>query len=142
MDRLVDHLFVFEGDGEIRDFPGNYTLYRDWLKVNEKKGKDKWGELGKMKSEGVTTEAVAGSAAGKGNQKATANQKKATYNEKREFETLEKEMKDLEAEKTKLEESLGNIPFGEIQKASQRIGQISTLLSDKEMRWLELSELM
>src|SRR4051812_27552890 len=59
MDRLVDHLFVFEGDGDIRDFPGNYTLYREWLKANEKKGKDKWGELGKMKSSGATTESAA-----------------------------------------------------------------------------------
>ena len=52
MDRLVDHLFVFEGDGEIRDFPGNYTLYREWLKANEKKGKDKWGELGQNEKRG------------------------------------------------------------------------------------------
>lgn len=144
MDRLVDHLFVFEGEGEIRDFPGNYTLYREWLKANEKKGKDKWGELGKMKSDGVSTEAVAGSPLPvTGNKKpVTGNQKKATYNEKREFETLEKEMKELEAEKKKLEESLATLPFEEISKASIRIGDIGTLLADKEMRWLELSEIM
>lgn len=144
MDRLVDHLFVFEGDGEIRDFPGNYTLYREWLKANEKKGKDKWGELGKMKSEGVATEEVAGSRLPvPGNRKPeTGNQKKATYNEKKEFEQLEKEIKELEAEKNKLEASLATIPFEEIQKASIRIGEIGTLLADKEMRWLELSELV
>ncbi|MDB5246498.1 MAG: transporter [Segetibacter sp.] len=144
MDRLVDHLFVFEGDGEIRDFPGNYTLYREWLKANEKKGKDKWGELGKMKSEGVATEEVAGSRLPvPGNRKLeTGNQKKATYNEKKEFEQLEKEIKELEAEKNKLEASLATIPFEEIQKASIRIGEIGTLLADKEMRWLELSELV
>ncbi len=137
MDRLVDHLFVFEGEGEIRDFPGNYTLYREWLKANEKKGKDKWGELGKMKSDATTTEAVAG------NQKqATGNQKKATYNEKKEFEVLEKEMKELEGEKQKLEDSLANIPFDQVAKASIRIGEIGTLLTDKEMRWLELSEIV
>ncbi len=72
----------------------------------------------------------------------TGNQKKATYNEKREFETLEKEIALLEAEKNRLEESLGSLPFGEIQKASLRIGEIATLLSDKEMRWLELSDIM
>ncbi|GEO07753.1 ABC-F family ATP-binding cassette domain-containing protein [Segetibacter aerophilus] len=144
MDRLVDHLFVFEGDGEIRDFPGNYTLYREWLKANEKKGKDKWGELGKMKSEGASTNVVAGPQAqtSTSNKQATNNQRKPTYNEKKEFEALEKEMKDLEAEKKKLEDSLGNLPFEEISKASIRIGQIGTLLADKEMRWLELSEVM
>lgn len=144
MDRLVDHLFVFEGDGEIRDFPGNYTLYREWLKANEKKGKDKWGELGKMKSSGASTEMVASSSASvNGNAKPTTPHiRKATFNEKREFETLEKEIASLEAEKTKLEESLGSLPFEEIQKASLRIGDIATLLSDKEMRWLELSEIV
>ncbi|MCW3080231.1 ABC-F family ATP-binding cassette domain-containing protein [Segetibacter sp.] len=144
MDRLVDHLFVFEGDGEIRDFPGNYTLYREWLKANEKKGKDKWGDLGKMKSEGVSTNGVAGpnSSTAGNNKQAAGNQRKPTYNEKKEFEALEKEMKDLEAEKKKLEDSLGSLPFGEISKASVRIGEIGTLLADKEMRWLELSEIV
>ena len=94
-----------------------------------------------MKSNGASTEA------------ATENQKlkvksqndekrKPTYNEKREFETLEKEIAALEAEKNKLEESLVTLPFGEIQKVSLRIGEIGTLLADKEMRWLELSEIV
>lgn len=144
MDRLVDHLFVFEGDGEIRDFPGNYTLYREWLKANEKKGKDKWGELGKMKTNGVSTESVASSRLPvAGNQKpVTGNQRKATYNEKKEFESVEAEMKQLEQEKKLLEEKIGNLPFEEIQKASVRIGEIATLIADKEMRWLELSEII
>jgi ATP-binding cassette subfamily F protein uup len=72
----------------------------------------------------------------------TGNQRKPTYNEKKEFEQLEKDIKDLEAEKNKLEQSLGTLPFEEIQKASIRIGQISLLLSEKEMRWLELSEIV
>jgi ATP-binding cassette subfamily F protein uup len=144
MDRLVDHLFVFEGDGEIRDFPGNYTLYREWLKANEKKGKDKWGELGKMKSEGASTGTAAGfQTQGATNQKqSNENKKKPTYNEKKEFENLEKEMKELENEKKRLEDSLANLPFEEISKASIRIGEIGTLLADKEMRWLELSEIV
>jgi ATP-binding cassette subfamily F protein uup len=143
MDRLVDHLFVFEGEGEIRDFPGNYTLYRDWLKANEKKGKDKWGELGKMKSEGASTDVVAVAPTNGDTQKqAAVAKRKPTYNEKKEFELLEKEMKDLEAEKKSLENSLGTLSFEEISKASVRIGEIGTLLADKEMRWLELSEIM
>jgi ATP-binding cassette subfamily F protein uup len=143
MDRLVDHLFVFEGDGEIRDFPGNYTLYREWLKVNEKKG-DKWGELGKMKNSGVSTQEVSGTAGtSKAKQKVlTEEKKKPTYNEKKEFENIEREIALLESEKKKLEDSIGDMPFEEIQKASTRIGEIATLLSDKESRWLELSELM
>lgn len=144
MDRLVDHLFVFEGDGEIRDFPGNYTLYREWLKANEKKGKDKWGELGRMKTNGASTESVASSRLQiAGNQKpVTGNQRKATYNEKKEFELVETEMKQLDQEKKLLEEKIGNLPFEEIQKASVRIGEIATLIADKEMRWLELSEII
>ncbi len=144
MDRLVDHLFVFEGDGEIRDFPGNYTLYRDWLKVNEKKG-DKWGALEINKSKGEATEAVVskqnnGSSTSKPTENTT--QKRAGFKEKREFEMLEKEIKELEKEKNKLEESLSSLPFGEIEKASLRIGEVSTRLADKEMRWLQLSEMM
>lgn len=144
MDRLVDHLFVFEGDGEIRDFPGNYTLYRDWLKSNEKKGKDKWGDLGKMKSEGASTAVVAGAEirAPIKLQQAIANKKKPTYQEKKEFESIVNEIKELEAEKQKLEESLASLPFEKISKASVRIGAIGTLLADKEMRWLELSEII
>ncbi len=143
MDRLVDHLFVFEGDGEIRDFPGNYTLYRDWLKSNEKKGKDKWGDLGKMKSEGASTAVVSGAQSPAAiNQQANSNKKKPTYQEKKEFENLVNELKELEAEKQKLEENLASLPFEEISKASVRIGAIGTILADKEMRWLELSEIV
>ncbi|HLL43669.1 MAG TPA: ATP-binding cassette domain-containing protein, partial [Segetibacter sp.] len=143
MDRLVDHLFVFEGDGEIRDFPGNYTLYREWLKANEKKGKDKWGELDRMKSRGASTEVAAGRETLKAKPKIQNEEKrKPSYNEKKEFEILEKEIAWLEAEKNKLEQSLFTLSFEEIQSASMRIGEIGTLLADKEMRWLELSELM
>lgn len=141
MDRLVDHLFVFEGDGDIRDFPGNYSLYREWLKANEKKGKDKWGDLESKKSQGISTESVSNNQP-LGANKIDAAKKKAGFKEKREFELLEKEIADLEAEKQKLENSLGTLPFEEIQKASLRIGEISTLLADREMRWLELSEIV
>ena len=144
MDRLVDHLFVFEGDGEIRDFPGNYTLYRGWLKVNDKKGKEKWGELENKKGSGQSTELVASfTTQATGNRKpVTGNQKKATYNEKKEFELIEAEMKRLEQEKQMLENKIGDLPFEEIQKASVRIGEIAALIGDKEMRWLELSEIV
>ena len=142
MDRLVDHLFVFEGEGEIRDFPGNYSLYREWLKMNEKKG-NKWDDLEKKKSSGATTTAVSGGEQAKANAKvATAEKKKPTYNEKREFETLEKEIAKLETERKQLEGSISSMPFEDIQKASLRIGDIAALLNERESRWLELSELM
>jgi ATP-binding cassette subfamily F protein uup len=139
MDRLVDHLFVFEGNGEIRDFPGNYTLYREWLKVNEKKN-DKWVELDKTKSTGVTTKEAA---SGISNDK-QGTQKRTGFKEKREFELLEKEIARLEQEKKMLEEKLaaGELEYNEISKLSVRVGEIAALLNDKETRWLELSELM
>lgn len=141
MDRLVDHLFVFEGDGEIRDFPGNYTLYREWLKVNEKKG-DKWNELGKIKSKGISTDAVAEREKNEKTKTQSGEKRKPSFNEKREFENLEKEIAALEAEKKILEDSIGQMPFEEIQKASTRIGEIASSINQKESRWLELSELM
>lgn len=141
MDRLVDHLFVFEGDGEIRDFPGNYTLYREWLKTNEKKG-NKWDELTSKKSSGESTEQASKEQGDRS--KELEVKKKANFKEKREFELLDAELKQLNNEKKALEDKLGNgsVNFNDIQKASTRIGEIATLLADKEMRWLELSEIV
>jgi len=146
MDRLVDHLFVFEGGGEIRDFPGNYTLYREWLKANEKKG-DKWNDLENKKSKGETTKELVeekplGNTGAMAASATVMVLKKAGFKEKREFELLEKEMKEMEREKTKLENELATLPFNEIAKASVRIGELTNALGDKEMRWLELSEMM
>ncbi len=129
MDRLVDHLFVFEGDGVIRDFPGNYTLYRNEVRepavVVEKK---------EIKAVPATQVATA----------PAAPKRQPSFKEKREFELLEKEIGDLTAEKNTVTEKLnnGNTPFEELQKLSVRIGEIAQLLDEKEIRWLELSELM
>lgn len=129
MDRLVDHLFVFEGDGMIRDFPGNYTLYRNEVRepaaVVEKK---------EIKAVPATPVATA----------PAAPKRQPSFKEKREFELLEKEIGDLTAEKNTVTEKLnnGNTPFEELQKLSVRIGEITQLLDEKEIRWLELSEVM
>ncbi len=129
MDRLVDHLFVFEGDGVIRDFPGNYTLYRNEVRepvtVVEKK-----------EVKPVLAPAPA--------KTQSAPKRQPSFKEKREFETLEKEISDLNAEKNTVTEKLnnGNTPFDELQKLSLRIGKITQLLDEKETRWLELSEIM
>lgn len=130
MDRLVDHLFVFEGEGEVRDFPGNYTQYRLWLKEQE--------ELTAKEAENKVVLPEAASMTS-----STAVKKKMGFKEKREFELLEKEMPLLEEEKQTLtnQMSSGSLPFEELQKISNRMIEITRLLEEKEMRWLELSEL-
>ena len=143
MDRLVDHLFVFEGAGEVRDFPGNYTQYRIWLKDNEKK-ENKWDALQDRKSKGESTEtAVASLQSSVGSGQPAAAKKKMSFKEKREFEMLEKEMPELEKEKQSITDTMGtgNLSFEELQKLSERIIVIDQLLGEKELRWLELSEM-
>lgn len=130
MDRLVEHLFVFEGDGVIADFPGNYTQYR--LSQKEKEQTKK--QSVQQKEEKNTVE----------KRENIPLKKKASFKEKREFELLEKEIADLESEKSLLENELTNPDFNyeSLQSKSARIGEIAALLEEKEMRWLELSELM
>jgi len=132
MDRLVDHLFVFEGDGVVRDFPGNYTQYRLWLKEEEKR-KSAGGELQAFKPPTVVVAAAPIAEA--------APKRKLTYKEKREFDDLEAQIPALEKEKATLTEKMGaNIPFEELSKITARITAITNELEQKEMRWLELSE--
>ncbi len=143
MDRLVDHLFVFEGEGEVRDFPGNYTQYRLWLKDNEKK-ENKWDVLEERKSKGETTESVVVSRESSGVSSDVAPaKKKMSFKEKREFETLGNDIASLETEKVSIAEkmSTGNLGFEELQKLSARMIEISRLLEEKELKWLELSEM-
>jgi ABC transport system ATP-binding/permease protein len=129
MDRMVDHLFVFEGAGVIKDFPGNYGLYQQWLKDENAK------ESAVSKS--VSTEAV------KRVTPAASAKPKLSYKEKQELEKLEKEIRDLNKEKEQLTEKLhdGTINFDMIQQLSQRFNIVEETLQTKEFRWLELSEL-
>jgi ATP-binding cassette subfamily F protein uup len=130
MDKLVDHLLVFEGDGIIRDFPGNYSEYR--LTSEE--------DMAKLGSNSVTEKPAASSSYSS----TESSRKKPSFKEKREFELLDKEIKDLNHEKDELTEKLsaGTLPFEELQKLSARIAEISSMADEKEMRWLELSELV
>jgi ATP-binding cassette subfamily F protein uup len=132
MDRVVDHLFVFEGEGKVRDFPGNYTQYREALK-KEDTGSAKSAAPASAPAPLEIKSAEAATAAKLG---------KLNFKEKKEFELLEKELPSLEAEKRQLEEkmSVGNLPFNELQQSSGRVQEILALLEAKEMRWLELSE--
>ncbi|HEU4470345.1 MAG TPA: ABC-F family ATP-binding cassette domain-containing protein [Flavisolibacter sp.] len=126
MDRLVDHLFVFEGGGEISDFPGNYTQYREWQRQKEA-----------LEKEEEKTPPVQKTAA-----PASPVKRKLSYKEQREFESLEKELKDLEKERQEISEKLSSadLPFDQLQQLSERIVQIAGLIDEKELRWLELSE--
>ena len=128
MDRLVDHLFVFEGDGVIRDFPGNYSLYREEMMRPESR---------EMKSELKPEK--------KDDQLVAVNgiRKQLSYKEKREYESLGKEIVDLTREKETVTVKLnsGDTPYDELQQLSVRIGELTRLLDEKELRWLELSEL-
>jgi len=138
MDRLVDHLFVFEGEGIVRDFPGNYSQYRIWLKEEEERiTEDRLRIADKKESESLPANGKSSPASS-----TTVTKRKLNYKEKREFELLQKEIADLEKEKALVHEKLnnGNIPFEELQLLSQRLGEINAFMDEKELRWLELSE--
>lgn len=146
MDRLVDHLFVFEGNGEVRDFPGTYTQYRIWLKENEKK-ENKWQTLEQHKSAGKSLEDDVKQLSTSSTQNAIKNvatKRKPSFKEKHEFEALEKEIAQLEAEREQLilEMSNPDMNYDTIERISKRLVQITNELETKEMRWLELSEIM
>ena len=131
MDKVVDHLLVFHGEGDVQDFPGNYTQYREYRKAstpssphNEEKSSAQANSLKEQKEP-------------------VATQKKKTYKEKREFEQLEKEIAALEEEQRLLEEQLcsGTLSVDELTEKSKRLPLLKEELDEKSMRWLELSEL-
>ena len=131
MDRLVDHLLVLEGEGVVRDFPGNYSQYREWQKNNQE-GDPFPNERAAVKAPAEAASVPAPAPA----------KRQLTYKEKREFENLEQEIAHLNREKQQVSDKLnsGTTPFEELQQLSIRIGEIGQLLDDKELRWLELSE--
>lgn len=130
MDKIVDHLLVFRGEGEIKDFPGNYTQFREWESLKPK-------ELADNKNNSSDTEK-------KEKREFVGEQRrKKTYKEKCEFERLEKEIAALEEEQKSIEEALcsGMLPIDELTEKSKRLPIIKDELEEKEMRWLELSEI-
>ena len=129
MDKVVDHLLVFRGSGDIKDFPGNYTQFREWQKLqseNEQTAKPEVTEVNKDRSR-------------------TRNQekKKLSFKEKQEYERLEKEISQLEAEQQEIEQKLcsGELPIDKITEYSIRLPILKDELDEKSMRWLELSEM-
>lgn len=130
MDKIVDHLLVFRGEGEIKDFPGNYTQFREWESLKPK-------ELADNKNNSSDTEK-------KEKREFVGEQRrKKTYKEKCEFERLEKEIAALEEEQKSIEEALcsGTLPIDELTEKSKHLPIIKDELEEKEMRWLELSEI-
>lgn len=130
MDKIVDHLLVFRGEGEIKDFPGNYTQFREWESLKPK-------ELAESKNNAADNEK-------KEKREFVGEQRrKKTYKEKCEFERLEKEIAALEEEQKTIEEALcsGTLSIDELTKKSKRLPLVKDELEEKEMRWLELSEI-
>lgn len=127
MDRLIDHLFVFEGDAEIRDFPGNYSQYREAVAAEERR----------QKEPSLRPAAVAQAAPVR-----EVEKRKLSYQEKRELELLDEEIPRLTAEKVALEAQLsaGSAGFEQMQACAVRIGEIAALLDEKELRWLDLDD--
>ncbi len=138
MDKIVDHLFVFEGDGVINDFAGNYTQYRNkQLEEEDVKAKAKSQAKAKTKVNEISSESSKGKTSG-------LEKRKLSFNEKREFEQLNKEIPELEKQIEELDELLnsGSLPHDELYTKSLELDKIKTLLDEKEFRWLELSELL
>ena len=138
LDKLVDHLFIFCGDGLVKDFVGSYSEYREFIKEYEAEQRSQARAEEKAAKEKAAREAAKNAPA-----EAPAKKKKLTYKEQKELEQLEKDLEALAAEKTELEEQLnsGTLPFDQLQKASERIGAILEETDEKELRLLELYEM-
>lgn len=135
MDKVVDHLLVFHGNCSIQDFPGNYTDYREWRELKQAEER----EIAEAVKKSVQKAAVST----KSNNADNTGKRKLTYKERQEFEALEREMEQLEKEKAELEEALssGSLCNDEIIAKSNRFQEVTDLLDEKEMRWLELDEI-
>ncbi len=134
MDKIVDHLFVFEGEGLVSDFPGNYTIYRNKLEEDQARAEAKTKLQAQEQATGK--EAVQ-------EKKGGGSKRKLSFNEKREFEQLEKEIPEFEAQISDLEEKInsGELPHDELYQKTLELDKLRKLLDEKEFRWLELSEL-
>lgn len=128
MDKIVDHLLVFNGNGDIKDFPGNYTQYREWSALKPKEEAEKANSVKKKEKKACHS---------------TAERRKMTFKEKREFERLELEIAALEAEQSEIERALcsGRLSVEELTAKSKRLPELKEELDAKSMRWLELSEI-
>ena len=136
LDKLVDHLFIFCGNGVVKDFVGSYSEYREYIKEYEAEQRSQARAQEKAEKEKAAKAAAAVQT------EAPAKKKKLTYKEQKELEQIEKDLDALGTEKAELEAELsaGSLPFDQLQAASERIGQIMEETDEKEMRWLELTD--
>lgn len=145
MDKVVDHLLVFRGEGEIKDFPGNYTQYREWQKLEDKKSAELKEATQKATASRNGNNAPTPSPTGKSQRdpNAAPQKRKMTFKEKQEFAQLEKDIEALTAEKESIETALssGSVSVEQITEMSKRLPILNEELDEKEMRWLELSEI-
>ena len=139
MDKVVDHLLVFKGEGDIQDFPGNYTQYREWEKLQPSSAQSSAASKGGK----INSSNTVSSSSSSGDTTSSGGKRKLTYKEKRELEQLEKDIEALEAEKKQIEGALcgGTTSVEEITKMSKRLPVLNDELDEKSMRWLELSEI-
>lgn len=130
MDKVVDHLLVFNGQGDIRDFPGNYTQYRDWKEVKAAQEKEKEANVQKSQEE-------------RGGKVRLNERRRMSFKERREFEQLEQEIAELEQEKSDIEALLcsGTLSVEELTEKSKRLPILNDEIDEKTLRWLELSEI-
>lgn len=131
LDRIVDHLFIFCGNGVVKDFIGSYSEYHEYLRDYEAEMKAREKENSKPQSSRANEQ-----------RQASPKKKKLTYKEQKELEQLEKDLEALGAEKLELESAMsaGTLPYDKLQAASARFGEISSLIDEKELRWLELQD--
>ena len=135
LDKLVDHLFIFCGNGVVKDFVGSYSEYREYIKEYEAEQRAQERAIEKAEKARMEKDAP--------KSEQLPKKRKLTYKEQKEFEQIEKDLEALNAEKAELEAALGSgdLAFDKLQEASERIGQIIDEIDEKELRWLELSEL-
>ncbi|MDR0961688.1 MAG: ABC-F family ATP-binding cassette domain-containing protein [Mediterranea sp.] len=128
MDKVVDHLLVFNGQADVRDFPGNYTQYRAWKEEKSRVEKETLRPASEDKSTGKVRQ--------------NSDKRKLSFKEKREFEQLEQEILELENEKKQIEEALcsGTLQVDALTELSKRLPQVTDAIDEKTLRWLELSE--
>ncbi len=136
MDKVVDHLLVFKGQGEIKDFPGNYTQYREWEKCSGERLEVRGDRIPQSGKKNLQNNSLTS------NHSPLTSKRKLSYKEKRELEQLEKDIAALEAEQHQIEEALcgGVTSVDEITAMSKRLPVLKEELDEKSMRWLELSE--
>ncbi len=132
MDRVVDHILVFNGEGDVKDFPGNYSQYREWKREQDEQ--EKMNSAGRDKTRQTAYK----------EENQNKRKRRLSFKEKQEYERLEKEVEELEKEKTDIETALSGFVSSpdEITQMSKRLSEVNSLLDTKTDRWLELSELV